>query len=210
MARQATKRSSSTRKGASGKGASRTGTARTTTSRTKASGKSASSRSATGRQPGSRQSSSARASGQRGRRANALSLLKEDHRAVEEMFAAFEGARGARSRKAKLAAQICEALTAHATVEEEIFYPAAREQVEHDLLNEAQVEHASAKQLIAQIQGMDPQDELFDATVKVLGEYVKHHVREEERELFPEVRKADLDLAALGEQIAQRKQALGA
>jgi hemerythrin superfamily protein len=101
-------------------------------------------------------------------------------------------------------------LTVHATIEEELFYPAARENsTEQDLLDEAEVEHASAKDLIAQIEGMDAGDELYDAKVKVLGEYIDHHVKEEE-ELFPKVKRAKLDLEALGGELAARKQELQA
>jgi hemerythrin superfamily protein len=110
------------------------------------------------------------------------------------------------SERQELAATICAELTAHATAEEEIFYPAARDAIEEtDLLDEAEVEHASAKDLIAQIQASSPDDEQFDAKVKVLGEYVNHHVQEEEGKLFPKVRKAKLDTESLGEQIAARK-----
>ena len=100
-------------------------------------------------------------------------------------------------------------LTVHATIEEEIFYPAAREaEVESDLLDEAEVEHASAKDLIAQIQEMSPEDELYDAKVKVLGEYVQHHVQEEEGELFVRCQSADMDLDELGDEISARKDEL--
>ncbi|MCR5868102.1 hemerythrin domain-containing protein [Aquincola sp. J276] len=111
--------------------------------------------------------------------------------------------------KQELAEQICMMLTVHAQIEEEIFYPAAKDQIkEADLVNEATVEHASAKDLIAQIQESDPSDEMYDSLVKVLGEYIDHHVKEEESELFPQVRKAKLDVAALGEQLNERKMAL--
>ena len=110
------------------------------------------------------------------------------------------------SERQELASMICAELTAHATAEEEIFYPAARKVLEEvDLMDEAEVEHATAKDLIAQIQEASPEDELFDAKVKVLGEYINHHVQEEEGEMFPKVRKAKLDTVALGEQIAARK-----
>jgi len=100
-------------------------------------------------------------------------------------------------------------LTAHATIEEEIFYPAARDAgVEGDLLDEAEVEHASAKDLIAQIRSMSPDDDLYDAKVRVLGEYIDHHVDEEEGEIFPRCREAKMDLAGLGESIAERKSEL--
>jgi hemerythrin superfamily protein len=139
---------------------------------------------------------------------DAIALLKADHKEVAEMFEKFETAR---STKSKLAQQICVALTVHAQIEEEIFYPATREALGdegEDLLNEAEVEHNSLKELIGQIEGSNPDDELFDAHVKVLGEYVKHHVKEEEGQLFPKLRKSDMDLAELGEQIAARKKEL--
>jgi hemerythrin superfamily protein len=116
----------------------------------------------------------------------------------------------ARVSKEKLKEKICKALTAHATIEEEIFYPAVREQVEdaEDMVDEAIVEHAAAKDLIKQLQEMDPDDELYDAKVKVLGEQVDHHVKEEEDEMFSKVKKSGLDLLALGQEMAMRKQEL--
>jgi hemerythrin-like domain-containing protein len=97
----------------------------------------------------------------------------------------------------------------HAQIEEEIFYPAAREAMkDQDLLDEAEVEHASAKELIAQIEAMQAGQELFDARVTVLGEYIRHHVKEEQNEIFPKLKKADIDLKGLGAQLAERKQAL--
>jgi hypothetical protein len=139
---------------------------------------------------------------------NALTLLKEDHARVKALFERFEKARG-EEQKSKLAETICTELKIHAQIEEEIFYPAAREALEdEELLDEAQVEHESAKQLIAQIEGGGPGGELFDAKVKVLGEYVMHHVKEEEGELFREIRETELDLAGLGEQLKQRKEQL--
>ena len=97
-------------------------------------------------------------------------------------------------------------LTIHATAEEEIFYPAAREAgIESDLLDEAEVEHASAKDLIAQIRAMTPEDDLYDAKIKVLGEYIDHHVKEEEEEMFPKCRKSEMDLAGLAAELAERK-----
>ncbi len=139
---------------------------------------------------------------------NAIALLKSDHAAVQELFDKYEKTRSS-DRKAALAEEICNELTVHAQIEEEIFYPAAREALrDQDLLDEAQVEHASAKDLIAQIQAGRPGDELFDAKVKVLGEYIKHHVKEEQNELFPKVRKTKLDLQDLGEKLQARKEAL--
>lgn len=104
---------------------------------------------------------------------------------------------------------ICAELTRHATIEEEIFYPAARQAPEEeDLLDEAEVEHATAKELIAQLEAMQAGDEVYDAKVTVLGEYIDHHVKEEQNEMFPRVKKAKLDLQALGEKMLERKQEL--
>ena len=139
---------------------------------------------------------------------DAIALLKADHKEVAEMLEKFETAR---STKEKLAQQICLSLTIHAQIEEEIFYPAAREALGEeggDLLDEAKVEHNSLKELIGHIEGSSPEDELFDAHVKVLGEYVKHHVKEEENELFPKLKKTDLDLKDMGAQLFDRKMQL--
>ena len=139
---------------------------------------------------------------------DALTLLKEDHRAVEKLFKEFENAKGD-GRKEKLARQICFELTVHTTIEEEIFYPACKGKIDEDKLKEAYVEHDAAKLLIAEIEaGNGQDDDFFDAKVQVLGEQIDHHVKEEEDELFPEVRKADIDTKALGEQLAARKQEL--
>lgn len=139
---------------------------------------------------------------------DAITLLTEDHENVKSMFEQYEelGDRAHASKK-KLATQICTELTKHATAEEEIFYPAVRAagKEEEELIDEATVEHASAKELIAQILDMEPTEELYDAKVKVLGELIEHHVKEEEEEMFPKARKAGLDLEMLGAQIAERK-----
>ena len=138
---------------------------------------------------------------------DAIQLLKADHKQVKQLFEKFEKAEADTDKQA-LADTICKALTVHATIEEEIFYPAAYDALDEegdDLLDEAEVEHASAKDLIAQIQSAKAGEPLFDAKVKVLGEYINHHVQEEEGELFPECRTAKMDLKALGEQMAQRK-----
>jgi hemerythrin superfamily protein len=141
---------------------------------------------------------------------DAVALLKQDHRMVEALFGEFEDAE--EQEQAQLAERICNMLTVHAQIEEEIFYPAAKDALEDeediDMVHEANVEHATAKDLIAKIEGMTPDDEAFEATVKVLSEYIKHHVKEEENELFPAVKKTDLDLKAMGEQLAERKFAL--
>jgi hemerythrin superfamily protein len=139
---------------------------------------------------------------------DAIALLKEDHRAVEKLFKDFEGAKGD-GRKQRLAKQICLELTVHTMIEEEIFYPACDGKVDEDLLKEAYVEHDAAKLLVAEIEAAQGQDDdFFDAKVQVLSEQIEHHVEEEEKELFPEVRKADLDLTALGERLSARKREL--
>ncbi len=138
---------------------------------------------------------------------DAIALLKADHKEVNAMFKAFEKTDDD-SKKQDLASQICNALIVHAQIEEEIFYPAAYDALDDDgddLLDEAQVEHDSAKVLIAEIQAMSVGEPLFDAKVKVLGEYIAHHVEEEETEMFPECRDAGMDLKGLGEQLAARK-----
>lgn len=139
---------------------------------------------------------------------DAVALLKQDHAEVKAMFEQYEEL-GDRAfvAKQKLAEKICLELTKHAIAEEEIFYPAMRKEGEdaEDLVDEATVEHATAKELIAQIHAMDPHDDLYDAKVKVLGEYIDHHVKEEEEEMFPQAKKAGLDLVTLGQQIQARK-----
>jgi hemerythrin superfamily protein len=136
---------------------------------------------------------------------DAIKLLQDDHKEVKGYFDQYEGLEDDAEKQA-LADKICLALTVHAQIEEEIYYPAAREAIDDDdLLDEAEVEHASAKQLIAEIQAMKAGDRLFDAKVTVLGEYIAHHVEEEEQEMFPESRESELDLKALGAQLAARK-----
>jgi len=141
---------------------------------------------------------------------DAIALLKADHRAVEALFEKFEGARGD-GAKEKIARQICLELTVHAQIEEEIFYPACEGKVEEDLLKEAYVEHDGAKVLIAEIEAGGPDDDYFDAKVKVLSEQIEHHVEEEEKRMegvFSQARKAGLDMDALGEQLRTRKEQL--
>ncbi|MGZ5181672.1 MAG: hemerythrin domain-containing protein [Ramlibacter sp.] len=146
---------------------------------------------------------------------DACDLLDADHRAVKKMFKEFDEltqsrARGAAQKKMDLAHQICLEVTVHAQIEEEIFYPAVRAAIkETDLLDEAEVEHQSAKDLIAQIQAMAEPDDKFEATVKVLGEYIDHHVKEERTEMFPKARAArKLDLVAMREELEARKEEL--
>jgi len=139
---------------------------------------------------------------------DAIALLKQDHRTVEELFEQFEQASGD-GRKQKIAEQICLELSVHAQIEEEIFYPACEGKVEEDLLQESYVEHDGAKVLIAEIIAGGPkEDEYYDAKVKVLSEEIEHHVQEEEKRmegLFAQAKKAGLDMDALGEQLAARK-----
>ncbi len=141
---------------------------------------------------------------------DAVALLKADHRKVEDLFAKFEAATGDGKKKA-LAEQICMELTVHTKIEEDIFYPACEGKVEEDLLKEAYVEHDGAKVLIAEIEAGGPDDEFYDAKVKVLSEMIEHHVKEEEQRvegMFAQARKAGLDMDALGEQMAAEKQQL--
>jgi len=139
---------------------------------------------------------------------NAIELLKHDHREVEEYFEEYEDLEDD-AEKAELSAKICQALKVHAQIEEEIFYPAAREATrDEDLLDEALVEHAGAKRLIEEIESMEVGDDLYDAKIRVLGEQIKHHVKEEEEELFPEAERSDMDLKAVGKDLEARKMEL--
>lgn len=136
---------------------------------------------------------------------DAIAMLKADHRKVEELFAKYEKSRG---KKADIAHKICLELMVHATIEEELFYPACKKAgVEEDMLNEAFVEHDGAKVLIAELREGDPDDDFYDAKVKVLSEEIKHHVKEEEKRggIFTQVRDSDIDLDALAEQMTMRK-----
>jgi hypothetical protein len=145
-------------------------------------------------------------------RRDAIQMLADDHRMVEDLFEKYENARSA-SAQAKIVRQICEELTIHAMVEEQVFYPAIRDKVEDDMMDEAQVEHDSAKALILSLQQAEPGDQYYEAKVSVLKEQVEHHVYEEERQrgsIFAQVRKADVDLDALGEKMAALKQQLQA
>ena len=147
----------------------------------------------------------------RGQKMDAISLLKADHRKVEELFESFEKARDS-ARKEKLAKQICTELAIHTMIEEEIFYPACAGQVkDEDLIEEAYVEHDGAKVLVSELMNSAPDAEFFDAKVKVLSEMIKHHVKEEEKRsegLFAEAKEAGLDMNGLGERMMQRKQEL--
>ena len=143
---------------------------------------------------------------------NALKLLEKDHDEVDALFKEYESGKEDMkpAQKQQLATQICEMLTVHATIEEEIFYPAIRnlDKETKDLVDEAAVEHQSLKDIIGRLEAAPPSDPLYDAGVKVLAEYVKHHVKEEENELFPKVRSSEIDLDALGERLMERKSEL--
>lgn len=142
---------------------------------------------------------------------DAIELLIADHREVEALYKSYEALKDQDddAGKQEIAEDICLALRVHTQIEEEIFYPAVKGPVEEDEINEAIVEHAGAKDLIGQIEGMMPDEKLYDAKVKVLWESVEHHVKEEEGEMFPEVRESgQVDLKALGAQMAKRKEEL--
>src|SRR3954462_7005418 len=137
----------------------------------------------------------------------AIELLKEQHDKVKKAFKEFEKLeREDGETQQQLVQTVCEDLKVHTTLEEELFYPAAREAIEdEDILNEAAVEHETAKMLIEQLENMGPDDPNYHATFTVLGEFVMHHIKEEEGEMFPQAKKADLDLDALGERMRARK-----
>ncbi len=140
----------------------------------------------------------------------ATALLKADHKLVSQLFAEYEKTRST-AKKKTLVDRICLELGVHAKVEEEIFYPAVKAALkDKEMVPEAIVEHASLKELMAQVEGKEPDGEMFDAKIKVLSEYVKHHVKEEETEMFPKARKTKLDMKALGAQMATRKDELKA
>ncbi|HTZ80400.1 MAG TPA: hemerythrin domain-containing protein [Stellaceae bacterium] len=139
----------------------------------------------------------------------AVSLLKKDHRDVEEMFDEYEQL-DEEKEKFDLFKKIALALKVHTAIEEEIFYPGERGEVEDDILDEAHVEHQSAKEMIAEIEKMKPGDQYYDAKVKVLGEYIKHHVKEEEQPggIFAQAKKGEADLDEMGKELQSRKQEL--
>ena len=140
---------------------------------------------------------------------DAIQLLRQDHDEVRKMFEEFESAD--EDRKFELAAEICQALTVHSTIEEEIFYPQVREAIDaEDMMTEAEIEHTSVKQLIERVQAGEVDEVQLTAMIKVMGEYVNHHVNEEQRKMFPRVRRAELDLEALGRELLERKTELQA
>ncbi len=138
----------------------------------------------------------------------ATALLRADHKLVSDLFEQFEKTRSD-AKKAAIVAKICKELKVHTQIEEEIFYPAVKQALkDKEMVPEANVEHASVKDLIAQVEGVEPGGEMYDARVKVMGEFVKHHVKEEQNEMFPKAKKTKLDMYALGEQMFARKQEL--
>lgn len=146
-------------------------------------------------------------------RPDAIQLLIADHKKVSQMFAEFEKSKDKMDEEEKqsLVKRACDELSIHAQIEEEIFYPALREALKDgdgELVDEAEVEHSSVKHLIEELESMQPDDELYDAKFTVMGEYVKHHVKEEQGEIFPKAKKSKMDLDQLGEEIMQRKSQL--
>lgn len=139
---------------------------------------------------------------------DAIALLRADHKMVSDLFDQFEATRSA-AKKKKLVAEICRQLEVHAQVEEEIFYPAFKAALkDKELVPEATVEHQSVKDLIAQVEGLEPDGEMYDARVKVMAEFVKHHVKEEQNEMFPKAKTSKLDLVELGARMQSRKEEL--
>lgn len=143
-----------------------------------------------------------------GKPKDAIALLKADHKAVDALFADFAGTRSTAKKKA-LVQKICTELSVHAQIEEEIFYPAVKAALkDKKLIPEAVVEQATMKELIGQVEGVEPDGEMYDAKVMVLCEYVKHHVKEEHGQMFPKAKATKLDMMALGAHLAARKEVL--
>ena len=141
---------------------------------------------------------------------DAIALLKDDHKRVSALFDEYEKSRST-TKKQALVARICQELTIHAMIEEEIFYPAVRAALkDRELVPEALVEHATLKEFIAKVEGRTPDGDMFDAHIQVMGEYVKHHVKEEQNEMFPKAKRSKLDMKELGARLAARKEELKA
>lgn len=140
---------------------------------------------------------------------NAIQLLMADHRKVEALFEEFEKSKRDEKR-GRIVQEICTELTVHADLEESEFYPVVQKELKEaeDLVDEAKVEHASLRWLIQQLQSAEPSSDLYEAKVTVLKEYVEHHVKEEEKEMFPKVKKSEIDIDALGETLQNAKLAL--
>ncbi|HET7061353.1 MAG TPA: hemerythrin domain-containing protein [Nitrosospira sp.] len=142
---------------------------------------------------------------------DAIKLLTDDHNKVKKLFKEYEklAKKNESEGKEELAQQICEELKIHSQLEEEIFYPAAREAIKDDrLINEATVEHGAAKDLMSELESMKPSDPMYDAVVIVLGEYVNHHIEEEQEQIFPKCQKSKMDLEEIGSELAERKEEL--
>jgi len=138
---------------------------------------------------------------------NAISMLKEDHQTVKDLFEKFEDAKSD-AEKQTIISEAIQELKVHATIEEEIFYPAVRNELEDDILNEAEVEHHVARMLIAELDEEDDSEEYRNARFKVLAEAVKHHIKEEEGQMLPKAKSLDIDFESLGQQMMQRKEEL--
>jgi hemerythrin superfamily protein len=166
-------------------------------------------KSASSRGNGSARTNGGRSASSGGRDPAAIQMLKQDHRAVEDLFEEFEQTKRA-SDKRDIARQICMELTIHTMIEEEIFYPGVKDAIDEEIYGEAHVEHDGAKVLIAEIMAADPSDEFYDARVKVLSEQIKHHVKEEEQPdgMFAQAKKGDVDFDDIGERMQQRKEDL--
>jgi hemerythrin superfamily protein len=171
--------------------------------------KSASSGSSSSKSAASKSKSTAKKTSTTPKSDPATRLLMQDHRAVEKLFKQYEKAKEDDGKKQAIFQQIYMELTVHTQIEEEVFYPASRPHVkDEEMVNEAEVEHASAKDLMAQLTKMEPSDPYYDAKVKVLQEMIEHHVEEEEKEYFPEVRKTEMDLKGVAQQLKTRKEEL--
>jgi hemerythrin superfamily protein len=166
-------------------------------------------KSASSRGNGSARKNGGRSASSGGRDPAAIQMLKQDHRAVEDLYEEFEQTKRA-SDKRDIARQICMELTIHTMIEEEIFYPGVKDAIDEEIYGEAHVEHDGAKVLIAEIMAADPSDEFYDARVKVLSEQIKHHVKEEEQPdgMFAQAKKGDVDFDDIGERMQQRKEDL--
>ena len=162
--------------------------------------------------PTTRKKATRKTSTRKQRNPEPIAMLEADHRKVQQMFKQFEKlGEGDEQEKGRIVKQACGELKVHAQLEEELFYPPLHEEEEtKDLIDEAQVEHQSAKDLIAKLEEMDPDDELFDATFTVLAEYVRHHVQEEEGEIFPAAKRAQLDWESMATQMTERKSEIAA
>ena len=164
-----------------------------------------------GTQTTSKGRATAKSRGKAQKQLDAIKLLMNDHDEVEAMFKQFMKMKKDGTQKSDLIDKICNALSVHAEIEEEIFYPACRDELADDgemMMDEAEVEHAGIKRLVEELEDADPDDEMTAAKVKVLCEYVTHHVKEEEGKIFPKIKKSDLDLDALGAELMERKQEL--